>query len=303
MAEITAASFTDLCAQGPVQEQIRTIEDRRRAALTRFWTTLLIGLAIGLVLAFVVSALGGGPFGFVAFFLVAIIAFVVAQSPLAQATTAIKHPALHALAAQGGMTYMPSGFDPPVFGEAVSPLFGNWLSSTVFTDLMYGADAEGRNFAFYEGSLTRGHGKHRQQVFSGQFYAFQRRRTQQGAIVAVPDRGIFNFFKPSGGFERVRFESDQEFERRFEVYGTHAQEALMLFANTALRHFLLYLRQNGRVFVYVGPSDVLVAVTGPNRFEPGSMFGSRPGEERVRLMFNDVCASLDILKNLKATLG
>ncbi len=53
---------------------------------------------------------------------------------------------------------------------------------------------------------------------------------------------------------------------------------------------------------YVGPGDALVAIPGRNRFEPGSMFRSRSGEQRVRFMFDDLCASLATLRSLKASL-
>jgi hypothetical protein len=303
MAEFTASHFADLCSQAPVQEQIRTIEDRRRAAVSRFWMVLLGGTVGALVVAFVAGSVAGGTIGWILFVVLMIGVSIIAWNPLSAASQGIKLPTLHALAAQGGMTYMPSGFEPPVLGEARQPLFGGWLSSCGFTDLLYGTDPEGRNFAFYEGTLNKGHGKHKTQVFSGQFYAFQRRDTQQGAVVAVPDRGLFNFFKPSGGYQRMRFEADPEFEKKFEVYATDPNEAAMLFGSMALRRTLIDLRQTGRIFLYVGPSDVLAAVTGPNRFEPGSMFKSKDGEERVRLMFSDVCASLDILKRLQTVLA
>ena len=122
-----------------------------------------------------------------------------------------------------------------MIGEAKKPLFGSWLSHSGFTDLVYGEDSDGKRFAFYEGTLSQGHGKHRTQVFSGQFYAFQRRRTGSGQIVAVPDRGLFNFFKPSGGFQRVRFETDPDFEKKFEVYATDSAEGSMLFSSTSIR--------------------------------------------------------------------
>ena len=303
MAEFTASHFADLCSHAPVQEQIRTIEERRSAAVKRFWTVLLGGIVAASVIAYVVGSAVGGTIGWILFVVLMIGTFILAWNPLSAAAEGIKHPTLHALAERGGLTYMPAGFDPPVLAEAKKALFGSWLSSAGFTDLVYGTDEEGKNFAFYEGTLSQGHGKHRTQVFSGQFYAFQRRRTRQGEVVAVPDRGLFNFFKPSGGFQRMRFESDPDFEKKFEVYATFPQEAAMQFASVALRRLLLELRQSGRIFAYVGPEDVLVAVTGKNRFEPGSMFRARGGEERVRLMFDDVCESLRIMKELKAALG
>jgi len=303
MTEFTASHFEDLCRQGPVEEQIRTIEQRRSAAMKRFWLVLIGGAAGALVLAMLIGNAMGGSIGWILFVVAMVGIAVLAWIPLDAASTAIKHPTLAAIAAQGGMTYLPSGFDPPVLEEARTPLFGSWLSSAVFTDLLHGEDADGRKFAVYEATLTRGHGKHRQQVFSGQVYAFQRRRTGSGQVVAVPDRGLFNFFKPSGGFERVKLDHAPDFEKKFELYASQPHEATMLFGSTALRGLLLRLRESGRIFAYVGPEDVLVAVTGKNRFEPGSMFKSKGGEERVRLMFDDVCASLGILNELKASLA
>jgi hypothetical protein len=300
MAEFTASHFADLCSRGPVREQIETIETSRKAALGRFWLYLLAGFGGGGLLGVLV----GGQIGAVLFVLALIAGGIAAWLPLSRASESIKHPVLHSLAEQGGMTFVPTNFDPPVFGEAHKPLFGSWLSSATFSDLFYGEDTDGRRFAVYEATLMRGHGKHRHQVFTGQIYAFQRRRRQQGAIVVVPDKGIFNFFKPAGGFERVKFEADPAFEKKFEVYADHPHEASLLFGDPALRQSLLQLRETSkRILVYVGPEDVLAAVWGKNRFEPGSMFRSRGGEERVRLMFDDVCASLTVLNGLKTYLS
>ena len=119
----------------------------------------------------------------------------------------------------------------------------------------------------------------------------------------VPDRGLFNFFKPAGGLQRVKLESDPEFEKKFEVYATGEMEARQLLFDTAFRQRLLALREDGRVFVYLGATDALVAATGWDRFEPGSMLRSKPGDERVRSMVEDVCATLATLRALKAKLG
>ena len=296
MTELTASHFADLCRKGPVQAQIQTIESSRKAALGKFWLYLLAGIGAGILLWVLV----GGEIGAVLFVLALIGGFIAAWIPLAKASESIKHPVLHSLAEQGGMTYVPHGFDPPVFAEAHKPLFGSWLSSSTFSDLFYGEDPDGLRYAIYEATLMRGHGRHRHQVFTGQIYAFQRRRRQSGAIVAVPDKGLFNFFKPAGGFDRVKFEADPAFEKKFEVYADHPHEASLMFGNPALRHSLMQLRETSkRILVFVGPEDALIAVWGKNKFEPGSMFRSRGGEERVRLMFDDVCASLEVMSGLR----
>ena len=53
----------------------------------------------------------------------------------------------------------------------------------------------------------------------------------------------------------------------------------------------------------LGPEDVLVAHWGKNRFEPGSMFRARSGQERVKLMFDDLCAAMTVLRRLKSAVG
>jgi hypothetical protein len=300
----TASDFAALCAQGPVAEQIRTIEETRRRAVSRFWLVLIGGLAAAAILGWALWTFFDPVAGVAAFIVGGILLLVFAFSPLSAAAAAIKHLTLHALATHGGMSFTPAGFEPPVFHDARRALFGSWLSSATFTDLFYGTGTDGKRFAFYEGVLSQNTGKHRVVVFSGQFYAFERSRTQVGDIVAVPDRGIFNIFKPAGGFQRVRLEGDDRFDRKFEIYAIDERAARTMFALGAeARRLLLELRESGKVFLFVGETDVLAAVTGGDVYEPGSMFKARSGEARVRLMFDDVCRAMEIVKRLKAVFG
>jgi hypothetical protein len=294
--------FSDLCRDGRVALEISTLEDKRAAAVRQFWLRLAIGTALAIAIAwsmFTEELMGIGLFLAIAVFVGGI---VLAALPLGKAGKSLKLPTLETLAEKGGLTYMENGFDPPVYPDARKALFGNWLSSQSFTDLFHGMDEEGKRFALYEGHLTRKSGKSTVTVFSGQMYAFQRRARSGGEIVIVPDRGLFNFFKPLSGMERVRFESDPEFEKKFEVYAFQAHEALSLIGSD-VRRKLLDLRQTGRVFGYVGPEDVFIAATAKNKFEAGSMFRSTGGQERVRRMFDEVCESLGQLRALKGALG
>jgi hypothetical protein len=301
MIEYDESHYRDVCRAGPVALEISTLEDRRKEGLRKFWLYLAGGIVIAV--AIVWSMASSDLFG-VAIFLsivVLVIGVVFALIPLSKVGTALKLPALETLAGKGGLTYMADGFDPPVYPEARKALFGNWLSSQTFSDLFHGTDEDGRRFALYEGTLVRGSGKNRHTVFSGQMFAWQRRAKGGGEIAIVPDRGLFNFFKPVSGMNRVKFESDPEFEKKFEVYAFEPQQAQMILDGEA-RRILLELRQAGRVFGYVGPEDAFVAATGKNRFEPGSMFRSITGEQRVRAMFDDVCASLAVLRRLRSAL-
>lgn len=302
MIEYGDEHYRDLCRNGRVALEISTIEEKRKAGLRRFWLFLLGGLVLAAAIGWSMSSpdtIGFGMFLAIAVFIGGLVFGLFA---LGKAGQALKIPVLETLAEKGGLTFMEGGFDPPVYPEARKALFGNWLSSQTFTDLFYGTDADGKRYALYEGTLMRSSGKNSHTVFSGQMYAWQRRARSGAEIVIVPDRGLFNFFKPLSGMTRVKFESDPEFEKKFEVYAYEPQQAQMMIG-ADVRRLLLELRQQGRVFGYVGPEDAFVAATGKNRFEAGSMFRSVSGEQRVRAMFDDVCAGLAVLKRLRAALG
>lgn len=299
MIEFTAAHFDELCGDDTVRTEIGAIEGKRGRAVRRFWLLLAGGIALGLVVLVSLVASGWPTIGIIAGIAVIVVAIVSGSAPLTAAKEDLKHPVLETLARRGGMEYVPAGFDPPVFPAASRILFGS-ISSYSFTDLLHGTDADGRRFAVYEGTLTRRQGKNSTTVFTGQIYAFQRRGGGTGETAILPDKGLFNFLKPKG-MERVRFETDPDFEKKFEVYSNQPAGATML-VGSDVRRQLVELRQAGRTFAYVGPEDVLVAIWGKNRFEPGSMFRARSGTERAKLMFDDVCASMKVLRQLKAVL-
>ena len=301
MIELGEDQYRDVCRSGAVRIEIDSVEEKRAAAVRMFWLVLVAGLAAAALAGWALFAADQAGIGTAVVLVLAIGAIVLATRPLGKVGRDLKLPFLAALAGKGGLEYVPDGFDPPVYPEARDVLFGKWLSGAAFTDLFMGADEEGRRFAVYEATLTRSSGKSTHVVFTGQVYAFQRRRRSGGAVAIVPDRGIFNFFKPKRGMDRVKFDADPDFERKFEVYATEPHEALLLLG-ADIRRRLLEWRQGGRVLAYVGPEDVFVAIPGKNRFEPGSMFRAGSGEERARRMFDDVCASLALLGSLKAGL-
>lgn len=301
MTDAPADPYRDICRSGPVALELAAFDQQRADALRRFWMFMLGGIVLAGLILWVAGARGQFAFGFIG----AIIAFAVGTSlafiPLGRAGNALKRPALEAIAGKSGLTYMADGFDPPVYDQARPALFGNWLSGQTFTDLFFGTDPDGKRYAVYEARLTRRSGKSTVVVFAGQVYAWQRRANAGGEIVIIPDRGIFNFFKPVSGMERVAFDDDAEFDRKFEVYAFEPAQARML-VDAALRRTLGELRQTGRVFGYVGTEDVLIAAAGRDRFEAGSLFRAVPGEDRVRHMADELAASVVTLESLKRAL-
>jgi hypothetical protein len=303
MIQLHAAHFPELCAAQVVRERMEAIEGERRIAVRKFWTRGLLGLVLTAAVLLSLLASGWDTVAIVAAVIFLIGTIMAAAHPLSQAKEGLKLPVLDEIAKRSGMEYLADDFTPPVYHHARALLFGGGMSSETFTDLFHGADDEGRGYAVFEGCLQRRVGKNTQTIFSGQMYGIHRRPGGKGITVIVPDRKIFNFFKPARDMERVPIEGDEAFERRFEVYSTEPMEARQLLFDSTLRARLLALREGGKLLAYIAPEEALLAISGKDRFEPGSMFRSRPGEERVRLMFDDVCASLDLLRELKAKLG
>jgi hypothetical protein len=305
MTELSAEHFEELCRHGPVRAGMDELETRRKEAIGAFWkrsaVTVIAAGALGVGLWAVHNVAG---------FFVGILALtgglIWAYQPIHHAQQSLKLPVLQALAARIGMQYHQGDFAPPVFGEAGPSLFGRWARSSTFSDLFEGEDPDGFAYAFYEACITRRIGKNTQQIFSGQIYAFEREGNPKALTVILPDKGLFNLFKPGPGMERVGFEGDDAFEHMFEVYSTHPADAKAMLASPAVRDRLRGARGEGwtkRLLVYLSPSHGFVAVQGGNRFEPGTMFRSRPSEERVRRMFDEVCGSLALLKQFRAAFG
>ena len=302
MRELVEADFEALLAAPAVRGCMEGFEERRELAARIFWRRLALGLLSSLAVLLALRQLEWETTAWILFLLALLAAFVVASLPLMGVKEGLKHPVLEALAGIAGMEFLPAQFVPPVFDRARRLLFGGGgFSSSTFTDLFNGTGEEGRGCAVYEACLQRRAGRNTYTVFQGQMYALQRRGVAEAWTLIVPDRKLLNFWKPASDMERVPVEEDEAFERRFEVYATNHAAARGL-VDAPLRALLLELRQSGRVFVYAGPEDALVAVWGKDRFEPGSMLRSRPAGVRVRAMFDDVRRSLDTLERLKAEL-
>lgn len=303
MTEFTADHFDEICNADTVKAQIEGIESARSAAVKAFWMFVVGGGLATLVLA-VLAFNVNGTLGAIVLVAGVVGVMFLALGPLEKARKSLKQPVLEALAARGGMAYFADRFEPPFYVGVRKALFGGWLSDQTFTDLFQGKFDDGKGFALYEATLCQGSGKNKQTIFQGQMYGFETGAGSGDVTVITPDKGLFNFFKPGPGMQRVKFDSNPEFEKRFEVYSTNPSRATGLFGSPTLQARLLELRgRNGKVFGYIGPNEVLFAITGTDRFEPGSMFKAIDGQARVKLMFDDVCGEIALLKELRAAFG
>lgn len=287
---------------GPLAPALAGVEDARKAAMKKRWITFGIAAVIALLLAFVVPR---GVFGWILAIVALVGGWIWGSRALDQAGRNLKDPALNAIAGARGLTYTATGFTADGY-EGLHPLFGRPEIRT-FSDRLTGD--EGGPYALYEAILVqqtgmnRNSNRNRQEVFRGLIYSMKRNAVQ-GETVIVPDKGLFNFFKPSGGMDRVKFEDDGEFEKRFEVYSTNPDQARAL-VNPVVREKLKGWRQAyGKVFVRLVGDEVTVALgKRNNHFEVGNMSKSIAPRERVQGIWNDVDATVAIARDIRSSLG
>jgi hypothetical protein len=303
MTELTAETFNEICRAEPVQVQLAASEANHAKVQKTTKAMTLMVLAITLVAAAVVYLIE--PIWIVGVLVLGALGLLWARRAAgAKAASELKTALMPHIAERAGLTYTSDPEAPEGFAAVRKTLFGS-ANRLNFSDGFSGL-IDGREAAFYEAHLeqvTHGKNSTTHTIFQGQIYWFRRRTPSAAKIIVIPDKGLFNFFKPERGMERVKFEGDRDFEKRFEVYSDKPAQAEITLGSTDLRAWLLQLRGKGALFLQIEGDEVLAAVPGPNRFEPGDMGKKLPGEDRARRMFDDLCACLTQAKELSARLA
>lgn len=299
MRELTAADFEAVWTAEAVRWHIDSLEGERRAALRTFWTRFLLGLLALAAAALFALVVGRGSEDMVlGIFAVLILLSPLAIAPLRRIGEDLKRPILWEIANRAGMEYQAEGFTSPILESAGDLLFSAGHVGWTLSDLFNGADEEGRGFAVHEARAVRGD----RCLFAGQVYAIQRRPGAKGRLLVAPRGRIVTTSSPSLDMDEVRIEGDEAFGSAFEVYASDPLEARLLLFDTSLRALLLELGETGKVYLYAGPGEALVAVAGWDRFE-AHPFKGPVGEAMVRRVFDDVRAAFALLRDLKAKLG
>ncbi len=296
MPWVERSDFEALAA-GELRAELDQCEAVRSRAMRRFWLYLAICAALSVAAAAVVLTRFGADWIWLAALVALVVTLAATLQPVSQARRAIKAPIAEAIARRHGLQWSQGG-TPPGFEAAARALFGDHTRRTVGD--VWAGEIEGRPFTVFDATLIRQAGKNSHKVFGGQVWRLAAGRPYPAASVAVPDRGAFNFFKPPGMAARVRFPDDPGFERTFEVYAAEPAGAEALFT-PELRAELTAIRADaGKTFLYLGQGDVVLAVEGGDRFEPGSMFKAEPGEERARRMWNEVDGAVGFARRIAA---
>jgi hypothetical protein len=301
MLDLTPACFDVIVADPAVRDQLGSLKARRRRRLRFFLIWTIAGLVLGPA-SFLSLYHAGWGWGSLKISL-ALLVFPIAigLSALREISEDLKFPSLTAIAAQAGMTYVEDGFDPPGYPEARELLFGERVTGQLFADLFYGHDEEGRGYAVYDAKVL-GSGDPARTLFRGQVYWVERRPTATSATVIVPHRGLLALEGP-GGLQRLSLSDDPDLDQRFEAFSDVEAEARQLLSDPRLRNLLLNLRDDGKVYAFIGRYSGFVAAAGSDRFEAGSMLDATSGEDRIRDMIDDVCGALRTLRAVKEALG
>jgi hypothetical protein len=291
LIELTERHFQELCADPAVR---RIIDDANRSggrAALGFWGLLLAGLvAVGAGTWWAIAAgwlVTGVIFGSCG----VLIVYILAAVPLAMAGRSIKLPVFGILAARHGLDYAPLVHVLPVSREAMGALFGDEPATESFTDYFYGKTLDAGDFSTCQAYRLGERGSR----FNGRLFAFAREHGGSGHILVTPE-------SPSGVDAATELAiDDPAFRCAFQVHASVAEEGRALLGPEA-RRTLLELRRRGKVRLYAGPGEFLVAAEGRRGFTPGLGFRFRRAEDRIRWMFDDLADSLATLRTLKASL-
>jgi hypothetical protein len=277
-------------------------ENDRLAAVQTLKSRSLVGAVAAIVIAAIVWSLsnqtwvGAG----IALLIVGVIAYVWASVPLMAVGKRVKQSYCDGIAQAMGATYKMGDFAPPAFDR-----FEHWHLTpshqrSHFEDWFSGA-YKGSSYDLYEAHLEQRHtdnkGRtHYSTVFRGQLVRMHFPRSFLGVTVVRRDMGIFNVFGGEAGLKKVGLE-DPKFEKAFEVWGSDQVEARYLL-HPALMQRLLDLEahlKGQRLRCAFEGGDLLVAIEGGNRFEPGDLFKPLDDPARARRIVDDIAGVMRVM--------
>lgn len=276
-------------------------EPERVEAVKHFKQRLWIGGAIAAALALAAGYFSGAwELGVFAAFAGGIFTWAWAYGKVHKVRQKVKEGACKAVAEAIGVDYAIDKFDPPGFARFDKQGLLPFHHRAKFEDWFSGQH-NGAAFDLYEAHLER---KSRDSkgrtswstVFRGQCIQLSFPRKFLGVTIVRRDAGIFNMFGGGQGFSRVSLE-DPVFEKAFEVFSTDQVEARYLL-HPALMQRLVDLEavlKGQKLRCAFEDGDVLIAVEGGNRFEPGSMFKPLADPGRARVIVDDVAGVLRVM--------
>jgi membrane protein YqaA with SNARE-associated domain len=103
MIELGGDCFDDVCRDPSVREQLGSLETNRSAAVRRFWTWLLLSIALAIAAAVSLTRAGWVPLSFIVPILFLALGATMAFRALSKVSEGLKQPVLAAIAAKAGL--------------------------------------------------------------------------------------------------------------------------------------------------------------------------------------------------------
>jgi Protein of unknown function (DUF3137) len=288
-----------------IEPVFRANENARVQAVKTFQTRALIGAVGALVVGMLAWRLFEGQLagGFFGLLVAGFIAYAWAIAPLNAVGQRVKLAYCSGIAQAIGATYREKDFEPPAFER-----FEQWRLTPSYTrahfEDCFSGVYDGSAYDLYEAHLEQRHSDskgrtHYSTVFRGQLIRMHFPRDFLGVTVVRRDMGVFNVFGGQSGLKKVGLE-DPKFEKAFEVWGNDQVEARYLLHPAFMQRLLdLETRLKGeRLRCAFEGGDLLVAVEGGNRFEPGDLFKPLDQPERARRIIDDVASVVRVMNEV-----
>lgn len=277
-------------------------EADRVAAIQTLKSRGMIGGVVALIIAVIVWQIASGSLmaGAIALLFAGLLAYAWAASPLIAVGTRVKQSYCDGIAQAMGATYKMGDFEPPAFDRLKEWRLVPDYARSHFEDWFAGA-YKGSSYDLYEAHLEQRHTDSKGRtyystVFRGQLIRMHFPRDFLGVTVVRRDAGIFNAFGGQSGLKKVGLE-DPVFEKAFEVWGSDQVEARYLLHPALMQRLLdLEARMKGQKLrcAFQG-GDLLVAIEGGNRFEPGDLFKPLDDPERARRIVDDIASVMRVM--------
>lgn len=219
-----------------------------------------------------------------------VLATLLPLLPLLRVRRHFRRPVLDELAAQQELDYASHDFELKGFEAARPMLFGEHSSASC-TDLLASGEG-GEQWAICQAEIEADG----EAAYSGLLY-WLKGKGSNATIILVPADAAARVKVPKK-VVRLPFPDDQLFDAAFAIFANDAQRGRMLFDGD-FRRLLLDHAGHGPVYLHSARNDTFFAARPPASFESDEN-AARKGEARLRAVFDNVAAALDLARSLRA---
>jgi len=290
----------DRLYEGPIKAELEQREAERKGAMQTFRVILAAGVAALVMESGLTFQFSHGatfmPDIRLALATLAVVG-VLAMLPLNGVAARAKRGVIAALCAPLNLTYSADGA-APAFETFKALRLIETPDDSRFEDHFAGVRS-GCAFEMSEARLTKGSGKEKRTVFSGQMLRIAFPQRFLGTTVVLRDSGWLNRFECPPHLSKVGLE-DAHFEKIFEVFGDDQVEARAILTPGFMQQLVDLETAFSGSHIRCGFVDgsLLIAFEAPDRFEIGGMFSTLVDRKRVESIAADIGAVFRLIDSV-----